>query len=86
MSDHDPPEAFVELPSEAQVRQARGDAKSPYDFGVIPPMGRLLMAHPRLGPAFGQLFGEVMFRVDRLTRAESEMIAGVAAAAQDCHY
>ncbi len=86
MNDNHRHEAWVALPSEAQLRQAQRGARSPYDFGVIPPMGRLLMAHPRLGAAFGQLFSEVMFKGERLTRAESEMIAGVAAAAQDCHY
>jgi alkylhydroperoxidase/carboxymuconolactone decarboxylase family protein YurZ len=34
----------------------------------------------------GDLFREVMFAPGDLTRAEREMIAAVASAAQDCHY
>jgi alkylhydroperoxidase/carboxymuconolactone decarboxylase family protein YurZ len=49
-------------------------------------MNLLLSAHPRIGPAFWQLFSEIMFAPGALTRAEREMAAAVAAAAQDCHY
>ena len=38
------------------------------------------------GGAFGALFGEIMFAPGDLSRAEKEMVAGVAAAAQDCFY
>jgi alkylhydroperoxidase/carboxymuconolactone decarboxylase family protein YurZ len=49
-------------------------------------MGRLLAAHPPIGQAFGNLFMQIMFAPGQLSRAEREMVAGVAAAAQDCHY
>jgi hypothetical protein len=57
-----------------------------YNFGYRSEMGLLLSAHPRIGPAFGALFTEVMFAPGSLSRAEREMIAATAAAAQDCHY
>jgi hypothetical protein len=57
-----------------------------YRFGYRSEMGLLLGAHPRIGPAFGALFTEVMFAPGSLSRAEREMIAATAAAAQDCHY
>jgi len=49
-------------------------------------MGRLIGAHPRIAPAFGALFAQVMFAPGHLSRAEREMIAAVAAGAQDCYY
>jgi alkylhydroperoxidase family enzyme len=61
-------------------------ADSPYNFGYRSEMGALLGAHPRIGPAFWALFSEIMFAPGALTRAEREMVAAVAAAAQDCHY
>jgi alkylhydroperoxidase/carboxymuconolactone decarboxylase family protein YurZ len=74
-------DAWVELPSVDAM--PRG---GPYDFGFVPGMGRLLAAHPEIGNAFFTLFAEIMFRPGSLERREREMIAGVAAAAQDCHY
>ncbi len=79
-------DAWVKMPS---AEQAAGDAipdGHPYDFGYRPAMGRLIGAHPRLAPYFGALFGQIMFIPGALSRVEREMIAGVAAAAQDCHY
>jgi len=58
----------------------------PYYLGYRSEMGLLLNAHPRIGPAFGALFTEVMFAPGNLSRGEREMIAATAAAAQDCHY
>jgi alkylhydroperoxidase/carboxymuconolactone decarboxylase family protein YurZ len=49
-------------------------------------MGRLLSAHEDIGPAFSNLFRTVMFEPGHLTRQEREMVAAVAAVAQDCHY
>ena len=84
------PEAWVNIPSNEQMaatRAARADgARHPYDFGFFPAMGRLAAAHPRIGPAFGALFAQVMFAPGRLGRREREMIAAVTSAAQDCHY
>lgn len=79
------PDAWVELASveQAEVMRAAGH---PYDFGFIPAMGRLLLAHPTIGPAFGALFAQIMFAEGALSRGEREMVAGVAAAAQDCFY
>ena len=78
-------EAWVTMPTADEVRAGRGE-RSPYDFGFVPAMGRLLMTHPRIGKAFGALFAEIMFAPGALSRAEREMVAGVAAAAQDCFY
>ncbi len=78
-------QAWVKMPAEDEVRAKRAE-RSPYDFGFVPNMGRLLMTHPRIGPAFGALFSEIMFAPGVLSRAEKEIVAGVAAAAQDCFY
>lgn len=87
MSNAHPKEAFVELATPAQVEQYfRAGAKNPYDFGFIPPMTRLLLAHTTIGSAFRALYAQVMFRPGSLSRSEREMVAAVAAAAQDCFY
>ena len=85
--------AWVVLPSDEQIRamQAPQASGAPaiargYDFGFVAGMSRLLMAHDRLGPLFRQLFRELMFGPGHLDRREREMVAAVAAAAQDCHY
>ncbi len=83
-----PPNAWVDMPSEDQLRQLfpRG-SNMPYDFGFLPGMVRLVMAHGRIGAAFGQLFAQIMFSPEgALSRREREMVAAVAAAGQDCHY
>jgi AhpD family alkylhydroperoxidase len=49
-------------------------------------MSVLMKAHPLIGPALAELFMPVMFAPGALARPEREMIAAVAAAAQDCHY
>ncbi|HJY83770.1 MAG TPA: carboxymuconolactone decarboxylase family protein [Candidatus Binatia bacterium] len=81
-------EAWVAIPSEAEVRaQMPSGRVYPYDFGFLPAMGRLLRAHNRIGPTFLTLFGQIMWAPEGyLSRREREMIAAVAAAAQDCHY
>ena len=86
--------AWVALPSDEQIgaMQPSGAAAASqgvargYDFGFVAGMSRLLMAHDRLGPLFRQLFRELMFGPGHLDRREREMVAAVAAAAQDCHY
>ena len=78
-------DAWVELPTESRLRQLLPEGM-PYDFGFLPAMVRLIMAHPRLGPHFGALFAQIMFEPGRLERREREMVAAVAAAAQDCFY
>ncbi|MEW6300809.1 MAG: carboxymuconolactone decarboxylase family protein [Thermodesulfobacteriota bacterium] len=81
-------EAWVAIPSEDEVRAQLPPGRAyPYDFGFLPAMGRLLRSHGRIGQAFLKLFGEIMWTPEgHLTRREREMIAAVAAAAQDCHY
>ena len=83
MTSQPPRDAFIELPP----REAFAGERHGYNFGFVANMGRLLRAHPRIGPRFVALFGEIMFSPQgALDRREREMIAAVAAAAQDCHY
>lgn len=78
------PSAWVELPAEEVLRA--GDRRYAYDFGSIPHMARLIEAHPGIGARFGALYYEIMFAPGHLDRQERELVAAVAAAAQDCHY
>jgi alkylhydroperoxidase/carboxymuconolactone decarboxylase family protein YurZ len=79
--------AFITLPTDDEMRaQGYGTRPHPYDFGFIPGMARLRSAHKRIAPKMGDLFREIMFAPGDLTRAEREMIAAVASAAQDCNY
>ena len=82
------PEAWVQIPTEEEVaaKLTPDEKRGGYDSGFIPAMGRLLLTHDRIGPAFGALFREIMFEPGCLTRQEREMVATVTAAAQDCHY
>ena len=59
---------------------------SRYNFGFRPAMGRLLASHDGIGPAFSALFAQIMFEPGFLNGREREMVAAVAASAQDCHY
>jgi alkylhydroperoxidase/carboxymuconolactone decarboxylase family protein YurZ len=81
-------EAWVALVDEDRLRarMPQGGPRHPYDFGFLAPMARLTAAHSEIGPKFSALFGQIMFAPGALTRPEREMIAGVAAAAQDCYY
>ena len=82
-------EAWVDLSHVADLYSAMrtADLKHPYDFGFMPAMARLIPAHGRIGPAFSALFAQIMFSPDgKLTRHEREMVAAVAASAQDCFY
>ena len=82
MAAEHPPEAWVDIePDPGAVRSGPG-----YNYGFVTAMGRLLSAHPGIGPHFGRLFMAVMFEEGALDRREREMVASVAAAAQDCHY
>ena len=78
-------DAWISLSTEAELRD-RGASGGRYDFGFVPNMGRLIAAHPTIGPAFGALFGAVMFAPGALDRRERELVAAVAASAQDCFY
>jgi alkylhydroperoxidase/carboxymuconolactone decarboxylase family protein YurZ len=79
------PDAWVALPNERELRAAMPPGH-PYDFGFLPAMARLIFAHDAIAPFFGALFSQIMFAPGALDRREREMIAAVAAAAQDCHY
>jgi len=78
-------DAWVAMPGETELRD-RGSSGGPYDFGFLPNMARLIAAHPRIGPAFSALFGQIMFAPGALSRRERELVAAVAASAQDCFY
>ena len=84
MAETTVPDAWVTLPDAGQMRMPAGH---PYDFGFVAGMSRLLRAHERIGRAFSALYAEVMFSPEGvLSRREREMVAAVAAAAQDCTY
>jgi len=78
--------AWVGLPDQSTIAEAPGRRNHPYNFGYVAGMSRLIMAHSRIAPAFGALYASIMFVPGALSRAEREMVAAVAAAAQDCHY
>ncbi len=87
MASDGPAEAWVNILTEEERRAQLPPGPAPgYDFGFLPAMGRLLAAHPGIGPLFGALFRQLMFEPGHLERQEREMIAAVAAAAQDCTY
>lgn len=77
-------QAWVQMPDEEAMRPMFEG--HPYNFGFVPGMGRLIATHDGIGPFFAGLFNQIMFEKGALSRAEREMIAAVAAAAQDCHY
>ena len=85
MSDaHEP---FITLPTEEEVRARMAPGvRNPYDFGFIAGMSRLLSAHPRIGAAMRGAFYEIMFAPGAMDRAEREMVAAVASAAQGCEF
>jgi alkylhydroperoxidase/carboxymuconolactone decarboxylase family protein YurZ len=76
--------AYIPLPSPDTIARP---ADHPYNFGgPVTGMGRLLAAHPRIGPKFNALFAEIMFAPGALDRQERELAAAVAASAQTCFY
>ena len=81
-------EAWVTIPTEEEHRASlpAGARAGNYDFGYLPAMGRLQARHKQIGPLFGALYRQVMFGPSELDRQEREMVAAVAAAAQDCRY
>ncbi|HEX4962963.1 MAG TPA: carboxymuconolactone decarboxylase family protein [Thermoanaerobaculia bacterium] len=83
----DPQHAFIRLPTPEELSARPGGAKpSSYNFGFPSGMGRLLATHERIGRAMQGAFYEIMFAPGALSRAEREMLAAVASAAQDCQY
>ena len=86
MSEVEPREAWVKIPTPAERAAMRGKGH-PYDFGFIPAMSGLVATHPEIGPPFSALYRQIMFAPGgALSRAEREMTAAVASAAQDCFY
>lgn len=86
MSDSEPSEAWVKIPTPDERAAMRGQGDS-YNFGFVPAMGGLIQTHPEIGAEFFGLYRQIMFAPDgALNRAEREMTAAVAAAAQDCFY
>ena len=81
-------EAWVSIPTEEELRASLppGARAGNYDFGYLPAMGRLQARHKEIGPLFGPLYRQIMFGPGELDRQEREMVAAVAAAAQDCRY
>lgn len=79
-------EAWIGLPTEEELRTAGPSGGSPYNFGFISAMGKLMSAHPGIAPSFRAHFKAVMFGPGVLSRAEREMVAAVASAAQECFY
>ena len=79
-------EAWIDLPGEDAVRASVGGGPHPYDWGFLPAMTRLTIAHEGIAPGLMHLFGLVMFAPGELDLAERELVAAVAAAAQDCVY
>lgn len=79
-------EAWIGLPTEEDLRKAGPGGGSPYNFGFISAMGKLMSAHPGIAPSFRAHFKAVMFGPGLLSRGEREMVAAVASAAQECFY
>jgi len=82
-------DAWVNLPSEDDVRAMSGGKVHPYEKflgGRVAHMARLVLAHPTIGPAMRPLSAAILFGPGDLSRSEREMVAAVAAAAQKCHY
>ncbi len=81
-------EAWVAIPTEEEQRAGLppGARAGNYDFGFLPAMGRLQAGQKEIGPLFGALYRQIMFGPGELDRQEREMVAAVAAAAQDCRY
>jgi alkylhydroperoxidase family enzyme len=78
--------AWVALAPAADVKMEINDPSDHY-AGTVPAMARLLAAHPSIWPLFRDLYTQIMFSDDSaLSRAEREMVAATAAAAQDCFY
>jgi hypothetical protein len=83
----DPQNAFIRLVTPEELRSRAGSPRpSFYNHGFASGMGRLLLTHERIGRAIQAAFYEIMFAPGALTRAEREMLASVASAAQDCQY
>jgi alkylhydroperoxidase/carboxymuconolactone decarboxylase family protein YurZ len=78
-------EAWITLPTVDAADAARRP-HHPYNFGFVGAMGRLLMAHPQIAEPFQALFATIMFAPGALDRREREMVAAVAASAQNCFY
>ena len=83
MHKHEIKESWIDIVPDTGPPTA---APGRWTFEFRPAMGRLLAAHPTIGPAFNTLYSEIMRGPGHLSRQEREMIAAVAASAQDCYY
>ena len=72
--------------TEGRAQMPPGERAGGYDYGFLHAMGRLLSVLEEIGPALRNLFRVVMFGAGLLSRQEREMVAAVAASAQDCRY
>ena len=78
-------EAWIDIPTAEQLGWDPTSGAG-YRFEFLPAMGRLIMAHPLIGPTFIQMLSTIMFGPGALSRRERELVASVSAAAQDCFY
>jgi hypothetical protein len=89
MADETVRAAWVDMvPKEELARRMAGapPGSTLYDFGFIGNMSQLMRTHTRLAATWGPHFLAVMGEGGHLSRMEKELVAAVAAAAQDCHY
>jgi len=85
MTTQPPNEAWITLASAEETAALHGTEVRVNPATVLN-MGRLLHTHPRIGPRFSALLREIMTGPGPLDAAERQMVASVAAAAQDCTY
>ncbi len=76
--------AWIDLPTPEQIRQM--GLPPSYNYGFVGAMGRLMLAHPKIGPHFARLFQQIMFAPGVLSRQERELVAMTTARAQECQY
>lgn len=81
------PRAWVEMLSEDQARRVLPESYG-YDHGLLPSFFRLVQTHERIGDVFWPLQAAVMQGGEdsELSQRDRELIAVVAAVAQDCEY
>ncbi len=84
MSEQQVREAWIRIPTEEEMPARTSSNRNTFEFR--PAMGRLLETHDRIGPAFLALYNQIMSEPGHLSRQEREMVAAVAASAQDCYY
>ena len=89
MNEGPPADAWIDMISREDLAGQTAAApagRSLYDFGFVANMARLMRTHPGIAATWGPHFRAIMGEGGALSRQEKEMVAAVAAAAQDCHY